>query len=134
MEAAKNIKKQIMLAAGVFVALLIVVGVLLAVNRQETAQGAKTITVAVIARQQTETFTLYTQEEFLRGVLEEAALVQGVEGPYGLFVTSVNAVTVDDSLQQWWCFTKGGEPLYTGVDETPVYDGDTFEITLTAGY
>ena len=42
--------------------------------------------------------------------------------------------TADDSQQQWWCFTKGGEMLETGVDTTPIADGDAFEITLTEGY
>lgn len=49
-------------------------------------------------------------------------------------VTTVNGVTADSSLEEWWCFTKGGETLNTGVDSTPIADGDHFEITLTTGY
>ena len=49
-------------------------------------------------------------------------------------MTTVNGVTVDDSKQQWWCFTQDGEMLMTGVDTTPIADGDHFEITLTEGY
>ena len=47
---------------------------------------------------------------------------------------TVNGVTADDAQQQWWCFTKGGEMVNTGVDDTPIADGDTFEITLTTGW
>ena len=43
-------------------------------------------------------------------------------------------MTVDDSKQEWWSFTKDGQMLETGVDTTPIADGDHFEITLTAGY
>ena len=69
-----------------------------------------------------------------RGALEEQKLIQGTESEFGLFVTTVNGVTVDDSQQQWWRFSKGGEVLMTGVDSTPIADGDAFEITLTTGY
>ena len=46
----------------------------------------------------------------------------------------MDGVTADDANQEWWCFTKGGKMLETGVDSTPIADGDTFEITLTQGY
>ena len=78
--------------------------------------------------------TITTEAEFLRGALEQEGIIAGEESDYGLFVTTVDGVTADDSLEQWWCFTKGGESLATGVDSTPIADGDTFEITLTEGY
>ena len=49
-------------------------------------------------------------------------------------MTAVNGIAADDSKQEWWCFTKGGEEMMTGVDTTPIADGDAFEITLTEGY
>ena len=72
--------------------------------------------------------------QLLAGALEQAALIAGEEGEYGLFVKTVDGVTANDANQEWWCFTKGGETLETGVDSTPIADGDTFEITLTQGY
>ena len=42
--------------------------------------------------------------------------------------------TVDDANQEWWCLTKGGESVETGVDSTPVEDGATYEWTLMVGY
>lgn len=80
------------------------------------------------------TFQIDTNEEFLRGALEQEGLIQGNESAYGLFVTTVNGVTADDSKEQWWCFTKNGEILNTGVDSTPIADGEHYEITLTEGY
>ena len=72
--------------------------------------------------------------EFLRGALEQEQLISGIEDQYGLYVLTVNGVTADESKQQWWCFTKGGEQIFTGVDATPIADGDTFEATLMTGW
>lgn len=97
--------------------------------------GEKTITVDVVMLDGSETTTtITTGEEYLRGALEQENMIAGDESEYGLFVTTVNGVTADDSKEQWWCFTKGGESLATGVDSTPIADGDAFEITLTEGY
>ena len=131
------------LIAGV-VALIAVIAILLGVylnNRQPTTSGSKTITVSVFdtvgSTEASNTATIITDEEYLRGALEQedsGISISGSESEYGLFVTTVDGVTADDSKQQWWCFTKGGEMLNTGVDSTPIADGDTFEITLTEGY
>ena len=102
----------------------------------ETQTGAKTITVEIIVEgAETVTKTIKTEAEFLRGALdEEEGLVIGEEGPYGLFIKTVNGITADDSTQQWWCITKGGEDVFTGAESTPIADGDKFEITLKTGY
>lgn len=131
------------LIAGV-VALIAVIAILLGVylnNRQPATSGSKTITVSVFdtvgSTEASNTTTITTDEEYLRGALEQedsGISISGSESEYGLFVTTVDGVTADDSKQQWWCFTKGGEMLNTGVDSTPIADGDTFEITLTEGY
>ena len=137
----KSLNKK--LIAGV-VALIAVIAILLGMylnNRQPTTSGSKTITVSVFdtvgSTEASNTATITTDEEYLRGVLEQedsGISISGSESEYGLFVTTVDGVTADDSKQQWWCFTKGGEMLNTGVDSTPIADGDTFEITLTEGY
>ena len=36
--------------------------------------------------------------------------------------------------QEWWCFTKGGEMLMTGVDDTMIADGEQYEATFTVGW
>ena len=128
-------KKKIALIAGVLIVLIAAFALSFALTRPETSQGAKTIRIQVmVSDTDTREYTLHTDEEYLRGALEEENLISGSESEYGLFVTTVDGVTADDSLQQWWCFTKGGEALNTGVDSTPIQDGDQFEITLTTGY
>ncbi len=133
-QAKRPLNKK--LIAGV-AALVVVVAALLAVyffTRPAATAGDKTITATVVANGSEEAFTIQTDEEYLRGALESIQLIEGDESEYGLFVTTVNGITADDSKQEWWCFTKGGETLNTGVDTTPIADGDAFEITLTEGY
>ena len=98
-------------------------------------QGTKKITVDIVfAQGDTKTVKIKTDAEYLRGALEEEDLIKGSESAYGLFVTSVDGVEADSAKEQWWCLTKNGEMLSTGVDTTPIRDGDKFEITLTTGY
>ena len=47
---------------------------------------------------------------------------------------SVGIIETFSAAQEWWCFSKGGEDLSTGVDTTPIADGDTFEATLKTGW
>ena len=137
MSEQKSSKKTILIVSCVLVVLIAAAAIIYAVTRPATHQGAKTVTVKVITgdtEADTKTFTLHTDQEFLRGALEEQKLIKGSESEYGMFVTEVNGVKADDTKQQWWCFTKGGETLMTGVDTTPIADGDVFEITLTTGW
>ena len=134
MENKKRMNKKLL--AGVL-ALVLVVAALIGIyfaTRPATSAADKTITATVVANGEEEAFTIHTDEEYLRGALESIDLIAGEESEYGLFVTTVNGITADDANQEWGGFTKGGESLNTGVDSTPIADGDAFEITLTVGY
>ena len=119
----------------VFAVLIAATVLCTACEQVEPQAGTKTITVQIIVDgQDTVTKSIATDAEYLRGALEEEDLIAGEESQYGLFVKTVNGITVDEVKQQWWCFTKGGADLFTGVDTTPIADGDVFEITLKTGY
>jgi hypothetical protein len=121
-----------------FVALAVVIISMLLVYNQfkpETNQGAKKITIeVVIPEEETEAFTLHTDAEYLRQALEEANLIKGSDGDYGLFITEVNGRISDDTKQEWWCITKDGAQVNNGVDTIAITDGDKYEITLTVGF
>ena len=72
------------------------------------------------------------REALLR--LEQENLITGSESEYGLFVETVDGETADSDAQEWWCFTKGGEMLMTGVDDTVIADGEHYEVTFTVGW
>lgn len=94
-----------------------------------------TVTVTVVHGDgSSKDFTVKTDKEMLGEALTDEKLVDGEDGPYGLFVKTVDGETADDANQEWWCLTKGGESVETGVDSTPVEDGATYELTLTVGW
>lgn len=96
----------------------------------------KTISVTVIHGDGSQKdFSIGTNEEFLRGALEQEKLVEGDESEYGLFITSVDGEAADSAAEQWWCICDGdGNMLMTGVDTTPINDGDVYQIILKTGY
>ncbi len=120
-----------------FVALALVVAAAVVIYvkiRPEPQEGAKTITLQMVYDDIDTIVTIQTDAEFLRGALEEKNLIAGDESEYGLFVKTLNGRTTDDAKREWWCFTKNGEALMTGVDTTPIADGEVFEATLKVGY
>lgn len=98
-------------------------------------EGVKKITFTVVHGDGTsKDFSIETSQEMLGAALLDEKLIEGDDGEYGLFVTTVDGETADSSQQQWWCLTAGGETVTTGVDSTPIEDGGKYEFTLTAGY
>lgn len=94
-----------------------------------------TVTVTVVHGDgSSKDFTVKTDKETLGEALTDEKLIDGEVGPYGLFVKTVDGETADDDAQEWWCLTKGGESVETGVDSTPVEDGAAYELTLTVGW
>ena len=121
--------------AGLLLIFCIAAGILFHVNKPETTIGEKEIDIIVIHADKTENqFTYQTDAEYLVDVLLENKLAEGEQSSYGLFIQTVDGETADDSKQQWWCITKGGEQVNSGADTLPVADGDQFELTLMEGY
>ncbi len=101
-------------------------------NLPQTREGAKTVVVEVVhADESTREFTCRTDAEYLGEVLLAEQLAEGERSAYGLFITTVDGEEAQDSLRQWWCVTKQGERVDTGVDSTPIADGDHFELTMS---
>lgn len=86
--------------------------------------GKKTVTVEVEAEEDKITFTVKTDAETLGDALLENKLVEGDEGQYGLFVTSVNGIKADYSADgSYWAFYIGDEYATTGIDGEKLGDG-----------
>lgn len=130
----KEKKKVIVAVVALIAAVCVFAGVYYAFGRPETSAGSKTVTIEVAAPDYSNTHKIKTDAEFLGDALKEEGIIEGEESQYGLFITSVDSIKADDSKQQWWCITKGGADVMTGVDVTPIADGDTFEFTLKEGY
>ena len=121
------------LAAAVLLAAALLAGYFM--TRPETHGGEKDVELLVIHGDGTRReFELETNAEYLGEVLLERGIIAGTEGEYGLYVETVDGETADPDAQQWWCLTREGERLSTGVDTTPIADGDDYELTLTTGW
>ncbi len=123
------------LLAGVLILLCIAAGILYTQFKPETTTGIKRFTVLVThADGQQSTRAYETEADYLGEVLLADGLIAGEQGSFGLFITTVDGEAADESKQQWWSITKDGESVTVGIDELPITDGDTFELTLTEGW
>ena len=104
---------------------------------EKPVPGSKAITIEVI--NQAEEVTVYnikTDAEYLRQAMQEAEGLTfvGVEGPYGLMVTTVNDETADYNVNgAYWSFIVNGQYCNYGIDQQPVNDQDIFQIIYTKG-
>lgn len=101
------------------------------VRDEEFGTGAKTVTLKVTAEEQTLTFTIHTDKATLGEALKEHDLIVENNG----LVTTVNGIYANwDDGQWWWCFTKNGEMMLTGVNEAEITDGAQYELTKKSGF
>lgn len=131
----KKNTKGIIAAVVVVVLVVIFAGVYLG-TRPETVEGAKTITVEVVHKDESsKTFTYHTDEEYLGPVLVAEGLVEGESSEaYGLMITVVDGESADYSVDgAYWAFYVGDEYASLGVDSTPIADGDSFSLVYTVG-
>ena len=97
----------------------------------ELGEGAKTITVKVVADGQELTFTIHTDKENLEDALVEHSLISGTEGAFGLYIKAVNGIIADyDTDKTYWAITKNGEDTL-GAKSTLIADGEQYELTRT---
>ena len=130
-------KKTRNIIIAVALLLVLVIGAVLIwnANKPDAQEGGKALVVTVVhGDESSKDFSFTTDAENLRTALEEQELIEGTESEYGLYVTTVDGEAADEAQQQWWCFSKDGEDLMTGVDDTMIADGEHYEITLKTGW
>lgn len=97
--------------------------------------GNKTITVEISHLDgTTNTYTIETDEEYLRQALEQESLIEGSDSQYGIYILTMDGETVNEAQQQWWSYTKSGEQVNYGVDSCPITDGDHYEFAISIGW
>ncbi len=94
--------------------------------------GKKTVVVEVAVLENRVNFTINTDVETLGEALVSHKLIEGDEGPYGLYIKKVNGILADyDKNRAYWAFTKNGETMLSGVDTTEISNGEHYEFTFT---
>ena len=97
----------------------------------ELGKGSKTVVVTVKAGENEVSFTLHTDKTYLSEALLENQLVEGDDGPYGLYIKKVNGIVADyDVDKTYWGFYKNGEQMMTGVSSAEIVDGERYELVL----
>ena len=72
-------------------------------------------------------FEIHTDEKTVGAALLSLGLIAGEDSEYGLYVKTVNGVTVDyDKDGKYWAFYVDGEYAATGVDSTDITAGATY--------
>lgn len=133
----KKTNKRVVLGAVLMVAVLAVMAIAYATFGPKTTEGAKAITIEVIDNEQnTTSYALNTDAEYLRQALEEAEavglVIGGTESEYGLSIMSVNGLVADFNVDSsYWSIMVNGEYGMLGADSQPVTDGDVFQLVYT---
>ena len=61
-------------------------------------------------------------------------LIEGEEGPYGLYVKVVNGIRADyDKDKVYWAFYINGDYAMSGVDVTEICAGDEYALRVEKG-
>ena len=130
-------KTWIWITAAVVALALLVTGMvtLYLKYRPQPVEGDKHITVTVVHKDGSQKeFTYDTNEEFLGTLLQAKGLIQGEEGQYGLMISTVDGELADWNVDQgYWALYIGEEYATTGIDTTPIHDGDSFRLVYTIG-
>ena len=75
----------------------------------------------------TTSYQIKTDKTIVGEALLELKLIAGEEGAYGLYVKTVNGVTVDyDKDGKYWAFYEGDNYAAKGVDLTTITEGATY--------
>ena len=79
-------------------------------------------------------FEVHTDKEIVGEALEELGLISGDEGEYGLYVKTLNGITADyDADGVYWAFYVNGEYAVSGVDSTPIAEGESYSFKVEKG-
>lgn len=127
-------KKTIIIAVAIVAVIAIFAGVYMSFSEKPEV-GAKTVYIEVVdAAESVKEYTVQTDAEFLRQVMDEAEGLTygGADSEYGIMVDTINGVRADYTLDgAYWSFYVNGEYCNYGIDTQPVADGDVFSIEYT---
>lgn len=91
-------------------------------------EGSRIFSLTVTDQDGTESrYEVHTDKETVGDALQELGVIQGEESEYGLYVKTVNGLTLDyDKDGKYWAFYVNGEYASAGVDATAITEGDSY--------
>ena len=96
----------------------------------EVGEGAKAFELTIVDKEGvTHAYLIHTDEEMVGLALMDLELIDGEDGPYGLYIKSVLGQVLDyETDGMYWAFYVNNEYAMTGVDLTPVIEGDRYQL------
>ena len=97
-------------------------------DNKEAPATKKSFTFTVVDPEGKETvFEITSEKKTVGEALMDEGLIAGEAGEYGLYVKTVNGLTLDyDKDKMYWSFYIGDEYGLTGVDMTDITDGGSY--------
>lgn len=90
-------------------------------------EGAKTVTVAIVAEGKTVILTVKTNENNLGDALYNLGIINDAS-----FFDTCNGMKADwNADQSWWAFKQNGKMLNYGVGDAKINGGESFSIEYT---
>ncbi len=130
-------KKQKIILASVFAAVIVIAGILAGVlNYRATQEGRKEFQVEIVSERDgySDSKTYKSDADYLGEFLRTLDSCEWEESDYGIFIKGFDGMMEDYDNQYWWCVTVNGESSMTGADEIPLLDGDVYNFTLMQGW
>ena len=73
------------------------------------------------------TYTIETDKKTVGEALKDEGLIEGEESTYGLYVKTVDGVTLDyEKDGKYWAFYENGKYAAQGVDKTEITEGISY--------
>ncbi len=78
--------------------------------------------------------TIRTGKTIVGEALQELGIIAGEEGPYGLYIKTVNGETLDyDIHKMYWSFYVNGEYAMAGIDQTAIDSSAAYALKAEKG-
>ena len=94
----------------------------------KVGEGEKEFELTVITDDGKENvFEISTDKDTVGAALVECNLIDGEDGPFGMYVKTVNSITYDfDKDGKYWAFYINGQYATSGVDKTFIEEAETY--------
>ena len=99
-------------------------------DSQVVGEGAKSFPLTIVDKEGNAiSITVNTDKETVGEALTELGIVEGTMGEYGLYITHVNGIpAIWEEGGYYWSFYINDEYAMTGVDQTPIADGESYKL------
>lgn len=96
---------------------------------EDCADGVS-LTILIEANGEKKSLSVTTEERMLGPALRALGLIDGTQESWGYFIHTVAGIRADTAAGEFWSIDQGDKPLQSGIDDTPLSDGDTFTFVL----